>query len=182
MGAYKLTLNLIASSLGGRCLRRNVSSELSSLRPKKCTRGCLIERQPQGVGSPLDFWGVSNGQVDRRSSGGLDSEVLAVRMCNSILKMVVVWMRIHFVEVKVEEMVVWMAGIRNAVAVLDGLQRICKRLLVLAVQMLILVWGFASSLLEMGLFLMAIQGTPYKGVSWFRLVLEKHVCMCCSTF
>ena len=35
VGAYKLTLNLIASSLRGRCLRRNVSSELGSLRVKK---------------------------------------------------------------------------------------------------------------------------------------------------
>ena len=58
-------------------------------------------------------------------------------------------------------------GIWNAVAVLDNLEGICKRLLVLAVQMLILVWGFASSLLETVLFLMAEQGTPHKGVSWF---------------
>lgn len=45
--------------------------------------------------------------------------------------------------------------------------RICKRLLMLEVQMLILFWGFQLDLLGMVLFLMAIQGTPHKEVSWF---------------
>ena len=56
-----------------------------------------------------------------------------------------------------------MAGIRNAEAVLGNLEGICKRLLVLAVQMLLLFWEFARDLLEMVLFLMAQQGTPHKG-------------------
>ena len=66
----------------------------------------------------------------------------------------------HFVEVVAEEMVFCRPGIWNAVPGLAGLQGVCKRLLVLAVQMLILVWWFAADLQGMVLFLMAIQETP----------------------
>ena len=81
--------------------------------------------------------------------------------------MVMFGSEMHFVEVGFCFGAVWMQGIGNGDPVLADLQRFWKRLLVLAVEMLILVWGFASSLLEMVLFLMAIQGTPHKGVSWF---------------
>ena len=37
--------------------------------------------------------------VDRRSKSRLDSEVLGVHVCYSILEMVLVWMTMHFVEV-----------------------------------------------------------------------------------
>ena len=60
-----------------------------------------------------------------------------------------------------------MAGIRNAGPGLGHLQRICNRLLVLAVQMLILVWRFASSLLEMVLFLMGFREPLIKGFPAF---------------
>ena len=77
---------------------------------------------------------------------------------------------------------VWRAGIRNADPGLADLQGVCKRSLVLAVEMLLLFLEFASSLLEMVLFLMEIQGTPHKGVSWFWISSRKHVCMCCISF
>ena len=64
-------------------------------------------------------------------------------------------------------MMFWMAGIRNGDAVLVDLQRFCKRLLVPAVEMLEMFWGFTMDLLETVHFLMAIQGTPHKGVSCF---------------
>ena len=89
------------------------------------------------------------------------------------------WMREHFVEVRVTFRAVCRAGIRNAVPVLGSLQGICKRLLVLEVQMLILVWGFASSLLETVLFLMAIQGTLIGGFPVFDYNLEIHVYVYC---
>ena len=60
-----------------------------------------------------------------------------------------------------------MAGIGNAGPVLGNLEGVCKRLLVLVVEMLLLFWEFARDLLGMVLFLMAQQGTPHKGVSWF---------------
>lgn len=53
--------------------------------------------------------------------------------------MVMVWIEMHFVEVGFILVAFWMAGIRNADPGLAGLQRFCKRLLVLAVQMVILV-------------------------------------------
>ena len=92
--------------------------------------------------------------------------------------------KIHFVEVRVEEMEFCTAGIGNADPVLADLQRFCKRLLILVVEMLILFWGFQLDLLGMVLFLMAIQGTPHniKGFPGFGLVIEKHVCMCCISF
>ena len=62
-----------------------------------------------------------------------------------------------------------MAGIRNDVAILDNLQRICKRLLVLAVLMLSLFWWFAMDLLETAPFLMDFRKPLYIGVSWFLL-------------
>ena len=73
----------------------------------------------------------------------------------------------HFVEVGCCFRLFCMAGIRNAVPVLGCLKGICKRLLVPAVLILEMFWGFATDLLEMAHFLMASQGTPYKGVSWF---------------
>lgn len=97
---------------------------------------------------------TSNGGVNRRFISGLDSEVLAVHMCYSFLGMVLFWMTMHFVEVGFCFGAVWMAGIGNGVPVLGHLQGICNRLLVLAVQMLILVWGFARDLLETAPFLM----------------------------
>ena len=73
----------------------------------------------------------------------------------------------HFVEVGFLLVLICMAGIGNAGPVLAELQRICWRLLVLTVEMEILFWQFASSLLETLHFLMEIQGTPHKGVSCF---------------
>ena len=70
-----------------------------------------------------------------------------------------------------------MSGIGNADPVLADLQRFCKRLLVLAVEMQILFWWFATDLQETVLFLMAIQGTPHKGVSWF-LIRTRETCVC----
>ena len=60
-----------------------------------------------------------------------------------------------------------MAGIRNGVAVLADLQRFCKRLLVLAVLMLILFWEFASSLQEMVQLLMDFREPLIKGFPAF---------------
>ena len=60
-----------------------------------------------------------------------------------------------------------MAGIGNAVAVLADLQRFCKRLLVLTVQMLFLFWQFASSLLEMVQLLMGFREPLIKGFPGF---------------
>ena len=60
-----------------------------------------------------------------------------------------------------------MAGTRNAVAVLGCLQGICKRLLIPAVQMLFLFRQFASSLLEMMLFLMEFREPLIKGFPGF---------------
>ena len=48
---------------------------------------------PRRGGWTLDFSGISNGGVDRRSREGLDSEVLGMHVCYSFLGMVVVWMR-----------------------------------------------------------------------------------------
>ena len=90
-----------------------------------------------------------------------------MHMCYLILGMVDVWMRRALRRSGVCLVLFYMAGVRNADAVLVDLQRICKRLLVLAVQMVILFWQFARDLLGMVLFLMAQQGTPHKGVSWF---------------
>ena len=76
-------------------------------------------------------------------------------------------MKMHFVEVRVLEMVIWMAGIRNAVPVLGCLKGICKRLLVLAVQMLFLFWWFTTDLLEMLHFLMDFREPLIKGFPGF---------------
>ena len=73
----------------------------------------------------------------------------------------------HFVEVEVEEMGFWMAGIGNADAVLGHLQGIWKGLLILEVLMLILFWEFASSLLETVLFLMDFREPLIKGFPAF---------------
>ena len=50
------------------------------------TRGCLISQQPQRGWFSIRLLGISNGTVDRRSSGGLDSEVLGVHVCYSFLE------------------------------------------------------------------------------------------------
>ena len=63
--------------------------------------------------------------MDRRSSGRLDSEVLAVHVCNLTLEMVMVSMKKHFVEVRVYFDGVWKPGIGNADPVLPDLQGIC---------------------------------------------------------
>ena len=63
--------------------------------------------------------------MDRRSSGGLDSEVLAVHMCYLFLEMVLVWMEDALRRSEGERDGVLEAGIWNAVAVLPDLQRIC---------------------------------------------------------
>ena len=78
-----------------------------------------------------------------------------------------VWMREHFVEVRVCFGGFCMAGIRNAGPVLADLQRICKRLLVLAVQMLFLFLVICKRFARNGADSNGIQGTPHKGVSCF---------------
>ena len=75
--------------------------------------------------------------------------------------------RMHFVEVGSCFGDVWKAGIGNAGPVLADLQRFWKRLLIPEVQMEMLVWGFASSLLEMVLFLMAFREPLIKGFPVF---------------
>ena len=55
---------------------------------------------------PLEIAQKSNGQVNRRFNSRLDPSYLGMHMCNSFLEMVIVWMREHFVEVRVPEMVI----------------------------------------------------------------------------
>ena len=63
--------------------------------------------------------------MDHRSSGGLDSSYLGMHVRYSSLKMVMVSITMHFVEVRVNFGAVCMAGIGNADAVLPDLQGIC---------------------------------------------------------
>ena len=93
-----------------------------------------------------------------------------------------IWIGMHFVEVGFLLVLVWIPGIRNADAVLADLKRFWKGLLMPEVEMLFLVWGFSSSLLEMVLFLMAEQRTPHKWVPGFGLGIRKHVHVYCQYF
>ena len=51
-------------------------------------------------GEPLDFWGISNGGVNRRFRSVLDSSYLGVHVGYLILEMMLFWMEEHFVEVR----------------------------------------------------------------------------------
>ena len=87
--------------------------------------------------------------MDRRSKKVLESSVLGVHVCYSFLEDGAVSMEEHFVEVKVVLVLVWRPGIGNAVPVLAGLQRFCKRLLIPEVEMqflfLVVFNGFARN-------------------------------------